>query len=128
MKDTTRPKAEASKAALPTFQQVIALALAKAEQNLRRLIEIRCNDERWADADVDVDFAVELALTHLERMKAMSFENYNGLDYEWFKVAAALKLGKKQFSRPDCNYSRTLESTCNMFDQMAELFEFVEPA
>lgn len=127
MKTSTQPKAVASKEGLPTFQQVVALALGKAESNLRQLIEVRCNDEHWAEADTDVDFAVELALTHLERMKGMSFEGYTGFDYEWFKVASALNMSQRLFSRQDCWYRRHLVSTCEMFNQMAELIEFVTP-
>ena len=126
MKDTTRPKATAT-AALPTFQQVVALALGKAVSDLRRLIEIRCSDEQWDDADVDVDFAVELALTHIERMKELRFDAYDDFNHQWFKAAAAVNMGKKLFSRQDCWYSQSLAGTCSMFDQMAGLIEFVNP-
>lgn len=125
MKDTTRTKALATAPQMPTFQQMVVLALAKADKDLRTLIEIRCGDEHWAEEDVDVDLAVELALTHLERMKSMSFTEYTGFDIEWFKVGAALNLGKKLFSRQDCWYRHALDRTCAMFDHIASMVEHI---
>lgn len=113
---------------LPSFPQVVALAIEKAEISLRRLIEIRCGDEKWADEDADVDFAVELAAAHIERMKGMGLQNYDDFSQEWFKVAGAVQLGRKAFSRGDCWYFRALVGTCGMFEQIAELVEFAEGA
>ena len=104
---------------------MIVFALEKADKDLRRLIEIRCGDEQWDDVDVHIDFAVELALTHCERMKSMSFNEFSDFAYEWHKLAAVVRLGKSLFSRSDCWYSSALESVCSMFEQMVSLVEFV---
>lgn len=125
MKANTQPKAAATPAALPSFQQMMALALEKTESDLRGLIRIRCNDEHWdEDADVHVDFAVELALSHVERMKTMGFEESLGFCAEWFKVVGAVNLAHKSFSRNDCLYSRSLKSACCMLDQVMELVDY----
>lgn len=112
---------------LPTFQQMVALAITKAEMDLKCLINIRCTDDRWSDDDNDTDFAVELAASHVEQMKGMKFETSVEFDLEWYKAAGALNLASKAFSREDCVYARFLSSTCKMFEHMAILVEFAQP-
>ena len=112
---------------LPTFQQMVALAITKAEMDLKCLINIRCTDDRWSDDDNDTDFAVELAASHVEQMKGMKFETGVEFDLEWYKAAGALNLASKAFSREDCVYARFLSSTCKMFEHMATLVEFAQP-
>lgn len=126
MSKSTQPKAAATPGALPTFHHVIALAITKADSDLRKIAGMRVSDEHWDDADVYVDFAIELALTHIECMKTMTFEEDGEFSYEWFKVAGAVNLGRAVFSRKDCAYFRMLEGACEMFDQLAELVEFSE--
>lgn len=112
----------------PSFNQVVALAINHAEYKLQRLIEQRSTDEHWDEKDVFVDFGVELALTHIARMKAMVFKEYSDFSYEWFKVAGAVNMGKEVFTRKDCAYFRMLNGACEMFDQHAGLVEFSEKA
>lgn len=126
MKPSTKPKAPATGAALPSFQQFVALALEKAESDLECICRIRCADEHWEDKDVDVDNAVDLALDQVRRMKSITF-NHLSFDGEWYKVAAVLNLGAKAFSRKDCAYMRCLDSACHMFSQAGEMAEFVAP-
>lgn len=128
MKDTAKQAASQVQAApaLPSLKQVIALSITKATSDLQRIVEMRSTDEHWDDDDVHVDFAVELALTHIERMKTMAFEGEGDFSYEWFKVAGALNLGLQTFSRKDCAYFRMLKGACGMFNHLAGLVEFTE--
>lgn len=127
MKPSTKPKAPATAAALPSFQQFVTLALEKAESDLECICRIRCADEHWEDEDADVDNAVDLALDQVRRMKAIEFADHLSFSSEWYKVAAALNLGAKAFSRKDCAYMRCLDSACHMFSQAADMAEFIAP-
>lgn len=111
---------------LPTAQQMYALAISRAKSGLNGLINIRCNDEHWDDADTDCDFATELALAHVERMESMVLSDHLDFDREWFKAASAMNLAQRTFSRTDCWYARSLRNVCQMFTQMAATIEFVE--
>lgn len=115
-------------AMLPHVDQVVFLAICKAERSLQCLVDQRIADEHWDEVDVYVHFGVELALSHLSRMKSMVFGADCAFDQEWFKAAGALNLGKAVFSRKDCAYFRMLEGACEMFDQLAGLVEFSEKA
>lgn len=127
MKDTAKQQVAQAPAAIPSFQQVVSLALSKAEHDLRSLVDIRCNDELWDEKlDVHVDFSVVLALSHLERLKGVVFKSSDDFTYEWFKIAGALNLGAQTFSRRDCAYYRMLSRSCRMFDEAAGLAEFAE--
>ncbi|GAB2531195.1 hypothetical protein [Simplicispira piscis] len=125
MKDTTRPKAAASMAGLPSFHQFVTLAIAKAEFDLEHICRIRCTDEHWSDEDNEVDNAVDLALDQVRRMKCLQFEQFDQFIGEWFKVSAVLHLGVKSFSRKDCAYMRFLDGSCHMFSHAAEMAEFI---
>lgn len=127
MKDTTRPKAAASMAGLPSFHQFVSLAIAKAERDLECICRIRSSDEHWSEDDSDVDNAVDFALDQIRRMKSMQFADCDAFTGEWFKVAAVLNLGVKSFSRKDCAYMRFLDGSCHMFSQAAEMVEFILP-
>ena len=110
--------------ALPTFGQMVALALVKAEQELQSLCRVRCNDEHWDEADVDVDYSIELAAAHIDRMKTMEFVNCHDFDAEWFKAGGALNMACKCFLRTDCVYARHLAHTAAMFEHMSSMIEF----
>lgn len=122
-----RKQPTSTQAALPSFQQFVTLAIAKAERDLECICRIRCSDEYWREEDVDVDTAVDLALDQIRRMKAMQMADCDAFTREWFKVAAVLNLGAKSFSRKDCTYMRFLDGSCHMFTQAAELAEFILP-
>ncbi len=126
MKDTAKNPASQAPSAMPGFQQVIALALTKADADLQRIIETRSVDEHWDDADTNVDFSIELALTHIDRMKTMTFDTADGFCYEWFKAGGAVHLALHAFSRPNCAYFRMLEGLSGMFAQIAGFVEFSE--
>ena len=126
MNTITKLKTAATVSALPTFQQAVAMALAKAEWDLKYIINTRRNDEQWDDNDVDVDYAVELALCHVQSMKAVAFADFDHFSTDWYKAAAAINLGIKIFSRNDCAYIRCLKCAGNMFQQTADMVEFVE--
>lgn len=94
MNTTAKPRArKAPAAARPTFEQMIALALAKAEDDLGRLVRTRCADEHWRDADSDVDYAVELALGHIRSMKTRHFGDAAEFCLTWGHAGAA-KIGR----------------------------------
>lgn len=127
MDATSQPKKRATKAqsaALPGVSQMIALALEMAEGNLRDLISIRCNDEHWDDADVDVDNVTELALAHIMRMKDEGLERSEEFEGQWFVVISAVNLAAKAFSRTDCRYARSLKQAVHVFSALAEAVEF----
>ena len=121
------PTRAAHKAAVarPTFEQMTALALDKAQDRLKRLIEIRLEDKQWSDDDEDVDFAVSLALEHLVRMKESPPRDLGDFCTRWSRAAAIVNLGCKTFSRQKCHYQWCLEDSRAMFDQLADLVEFV---
>lgn len=125
MNATAKPRArKAPAAARPTFEQMMALALAKAEDDLCRLVRTRCADEHWKDADSDVDYAVELALSHIRAMKERNFEDAAEFCLTWGHAGAAINLAAKAFSRTDCAYNRFLRDAARMFEQVGELVEF----
>lgn len=128
MNTITKLKPSATVSALPTFQQAVAMALAKAEKDLKNIINIRCADEHWRDEDVDVDCAVELALSHVQHMKAANFADFDHFSTDWYKAAAAVNLGLKVFSRNECSYMRSLADAGAMFRQTADMVEFLETA
>lgn len=126
MNTTAKTRARKAPAvARPTFEQMTALALDRAEERLTWLISIRCEDEAWNDDDVNVDFAVELALMQIRRMKTEVVSDSSGFLTQWFRAGAAIELGCKAFSRDACHYRWSLESTCAMFTQVAGLVEFL---
>lgn len=88
-------------------------------------MQIRCEDEQWSDDDVHVDFAVELALMHIRRLKTEAISDSSRFLSEWFRAGAAIELGREVFSRDACHYRWSLETTCAMFTQVADLIEFV---
>ena len=114
----------AQDATLPSIKQAIALALAMAEARLRCLISVRCNDEHWSEADLDVDNATEIALVQILRMKELGLEHSHEFDAQWFMAAAALNLAEKAFSRKDCAYARVLAGAVDVFRVLAEAVEF----
>lgn len=113
-------------AARPTFEQISALALDKAEEDIKRLVSIRCADEHWLDADTDVDYAVELALSHIRAMRAITFKDGAEFGLSWLKAGAAINLASRAFSRTGCAYERFLKDAAHMFTQLAELVEFAD--
>ncbi|MBB1651687.1 hypothetical protein A9976_19835 [Delftia sp. UME58] len=126
MNATAKPRArKAPAAARPTFEQISALALDKAEEDIKRLVSIRCADEHWLDADHDVDYAVELALSHIRAMRTTAFKDGAEFSLSWLKAGAAINLASRAFSRTGCAYERCLKDAGRMFAQLAELVEFV---
>lgn len=121
---TAKPNAAAS--TLPSFRQFITLALAKAEHELKVLIDIRCRDDDWSDDDVSVDNVTELALSQIQAMKGMDFNGSDDFYQHWFRVGAAMELAQKAFSRQGCVYANLLRSICSMFEQAFAFAEFVE--
>lgn len=113
-------------AGLPSAQQTIAMALEMVESQLRGLIAIRCADEHWDDADLDVDNATELALAHILGMKEKGYERHNDFDTPWFTAASVVNLAAKAFSRKGCHYSRALASAVEMFQVLARAVEFAD--
>ena len=122
----TKHEQSATAPGQPTFQQMAALAITKAESDLKTICKIRCADERWNDDDVDVDNAVELALCQIQRMKEVEFADFGQFATNWYMAGAAINLGVKAFSRDDCAYKRFLTGASEMFGQMAEMVEFVD--
>lgn len=123
--DTTA-KSQIIASELPTFQQLVTLALVSMEYSLQRLIDIRCHDEDWDDEDVSVDYVCELALSQIRIMQNMELKSSSHFERHWYQAASAMELASKVFSRKDCVYERCLKSVCSSFEKLAALVEFVE--
>lgn len=106
------------------LQQMVRLSIARAEDELRRLVATRCDDPEWSDVDVNVDLAMELALSHVRRMKGSTFDGYSAFQEQWFLAAAAVSLGRQTFSRPTSFYGRLLQGVEAMFEQAVEFVEY----
>lgn len=100
------------------------LSIARAEDELRRLVATRCDDAEWSDVDVNVDLAMELALSHVRRMKGVTFDGHSEFQEQWFLAAAAVSLGRQTFSRPASFYGRMLAGVEAMFEQAVEFVEY----
>lgn len=112
---------------LPTFHQFVSLAVAKAEKDLECICRVRTSDQDWSDGDDDVDWAVELALDQVRRIKGVQFASYSAFAREWCKVRAVLYLGTKAHSRTDSAYVRFLNGACGMFEHAADMAFFLQP-
>ena len=117
---------QADSIALPSWQQTMATALAFVQYSLEHLVRVRCKDDDWRDGDSDVDFAVDLALSNVQRLRASLPETRDEFDREWFMVAAAINLSVRAFSRPDCAYFRWLEAIQKQFEVLVAAVEFVD--
>lgn len=109
---------------MPTFEQAVAVALARASESLVGLIEMRIVDDAWKDADVDVDFAVRLAHQQITQMQQTKFTQPGDFSTQWFMASSAVALAKKGFSRPDCIYARWLTGCMELFTQMNDMVDF----
>lgn len=127
MNATAKPRArKAPAAARPSFEQMLALVLDKAEDRLQRIIEIPREDQEWSDEDEDIDFAMSLALEQILQMKEHPPCDLGDFCTRWSRAAAVVNLGCKTFSRQRCHYRWCLEDSRAMFDQLADLVEFVD--
>lgn len=111
---------------LPSLGQIICIAVAKAEADLKLLNEIRCNDPDWNDHDIDVDLATDLVLEKVRGMKATPFADASEFTTQWYIAKSALNLSCTVFSRKDCWYYRHLQKTCQLFEQLACIADFTE--
>lgn len=122
-KSTQPTSATPASARLPSREQLMALALDKAEDELRRLLKIRCEDDEWSDADVDVDNAVEVALHRVRELQTKAPLSLREFENSWHEIISVLNLSAKAFSRPDTYYLRTLNAVHEFFDVMIDLIE-----
>lgn len=126
MNATAKPRARKAPAAeRPTFEQMMALVLDKAEDSLKRIIEIPREDQEWSDDDEDVDSAMSLALEQILHMREHPPRDLGDFCTRWSRAAAVVNLSCKTFSRQKCHYRWCLEDSRLMFDQLADLVEFV---
>ncbi|QPS09561.1 hypothetical protein I6G66_05935 [Delftia acidovorans] len=127
MNATAKPRArKAPAAARPSFEQMLALVLDRAEDCLQRIIEIPREDQEWSDEDEDIDSAMSLALEQVLQMKEHPPCDLGDFCTRWSRAAAVVKLGCKTFSRQSCHYRWCLEDPRAMFDQLADLVEFAD--
>ena len=113
-------------AAWPTMQQMIALSLDRAEMGLVALIETRCADMDWHDADVEVDLAADLALNHIRQIRHKVFEDASEFDNEWYLARAAIALAAQAFDRPQSLSARHLKLLLQLFDEAPSFVEYAE--
>ena len=109
-----------------SFRQLVALALDIAEYRLQSLLRIYQEDDELGEDVSDVDYAVRVGLERIEHMRDREFEDYSKFDFDWFGVAAVLKLALKSLQQLDTYYCRSLQSACDFFEQMRNSVEFVD--
>ncbi|EZP50529.1 hypothetical protein [Delftia sp. RIT313] len=109
---------------MPTLQQTMLLVTSYVEWSLEEVIKERCKDVGWDDKDVDVDFAVDLALTHVRLLRAEIPLDRSTFESKWFMAGAAVNLAAKTFSRPDSLYYRRLIAARRQFEVLFELLDF----
>lgn len=114
--------------AMPTLQQIMGAALAQVESSLEHLMRAGADDEGWDDKDVNVDFAVDLALANVRLLRAELPMDRGSFQKKWFMAGAAVNLSAQTFSRPGARYYRWLTATQRQFEVLAELVEFVDLA
>lgn len=117
---------QADSVALPTWQQTMVTALTFVQYSLEGLARTRCNDKGWDDKDVDIDMAVDLALSQIKGLRANLPPNRDAFEIGWYMAAAVINLSVRAFSRPDCGYFRALESLQKYFEVLAATVEFVD--
>lgn len=111
---------------LPSADQAMLTAIAHVQHSLEHLVRVRCDDKEWDDKDVDVDFAVDLALTHIRRMREELPLDRSTFENRWHMAGAAINLGARSFSRPDSMYCHWLRSAQRQFEVLVEMVEFVD--
>lgn len=88
--------------------------------------EIPRQYQEWSDEDEDIDSATSLALEQILQMKEHPPGDLGDFCARWARGAAVVNLGCKTFSRQRCHYRWCLEDSRAMFDQLADLLEFVD--
>lgn len=126
MQNYTRTVAESQ--AMPTLQQAMVAALGHVQATLERLMRACHEDDEWDDKDDNVDFAMELALAHIRRMRAELPLDRSTFESSWRMAGAVISLGVRSFSRPDSMYCHWLRSAYRQFEVLVEMVEFVESA
>lgn len=112
--------------AMPTMKQMMLASLVWVQASLEGLVHIRCNDDEWDDNDVDVEYAVDLALEHIKSLRQDLPDDRDLFDRRWFMAAAAINLSVRAFSRTGCHYYRALTGVQKKFDVLVSAVEFVE--
>lgn len=97
-----------------------------AQYRLEDLRRIYADDDELGGEEVDIDYAVCVGLERIERMRNREFADYSEFDCEWFGIAAILKLSIKSLTHLDTHYSRSLQGTCSLLEQMRNSVEFVD--
>lgn len=111
---------------MPSTQQTMLAALAFVQSSLEWLVKTRLSDEEWDDDDVDVDYAVDLALEHIKGLRSNLPDDRDVFDRQWFMAAAAINLSVRAFSRTDCCYYRALTGVQQKFEVLVAAVEFAE--
>nr|WP_312379570.1 hypothetical protein [Delftia acidovorans] len=101
-------------------------AIAHIQHTLEHLMRVRYDDKDWDDKDVDVDFAVDLALSHIRLLRAELPLDRSTFENKWFMAGAAVNLGAQSFSRPSSLYYRWLTAAQRQFEVLVDLVAFVD--
>lgn len=112
--------------ALPTMRQMMLLALEIVGNSLEAVALASRVDEAWNEDDVDVDYAVDLALTYVKSLRANLPEDINEFGRQWYMAASAINLSVRAFSRTDCYYYRSLVDAKKNFEVLVSVVEFAE--
>lgn len=111
---------------LPCADQAMLTAIAHVQHTLEHLMRVRYDDKEWDDKDVDVDFAMDLALTHIRLLRADLPLDRSTFENRWFMAGAAVNLGTRTFSRPNSPYFRWLTAAQRQFDVLVDMVVFVD--
>ncbi|MBL8356161.1 MAG: hypothetical protein JNM01_15190 [Delftia acidovorans] len=111
---------------LPSADQAMLTAIAHIQHTLEHLVQVRYDDKEWDDKDVDVDFAVDLALSHIRLLRAELPLDRSTFENKWFMAGAAVNLGAQAFSRPSSLYYRWLTAAQRQFEVLVDLVAFVD--
>lgn len=119
-------EADSSAAALPDFQQMVALAIAKLRHDLANLSRICSEDPNWNADDFEVDIAVCCVGDQVGRLDGMIFSSAEEFSGEWFKLSAILNLALKGLIERRNWYARHLQLVADFVETLPEMLYFVE--
>lgn len=118
--------AASASAALPTLQQLMALAIARLQFEIQDLSRIPGADPNWNDDDFQTPIAIEMLDEKVARMASMTFATAQEFATEWFKLGAVVDLAVRAHIQRDNWYFRSLEAVSALINSTPEMLYFLE--
>jgi hypothetical protein len=116
----------AAPAALPTFEQMVALSIARLRHDLTNLERISEQDPNWNEDDFETTQAMSLLAAEAQRLGSVTFASANDFANAWFRLSAVLDLAVKAFIQRDNWYFRSLEFVADFVSNTPEMLDFLE--